>query len=272
VAVTREDIEAELGPCDEAVRVGSPSGVGECWRIAQGTATLVCKILLDARWSEHFAREAAALARLRSSRVLSVRGEGSLRSHADGQDRPYLLSDYIEGGDARVNASADLPDERQLRAFLAGTLDGLCDLHAAAVIHGDVKAENIVLRRGDWADPVLIDLGLSRVVPSESTYREHGGTWTHMAPEQLAGEPASERSDVWALAVVAHLLAIGSHPLTRAEETTRPADWEARLKGGVPAAMTYPGLDAWLRLAGHAAPDRRPDAVVARALLDEVWT
>jgi serine/threonine-protein kinase len=204
--------------------------------------------------------------------VLCVRGEGSLRSDADGKDRLYLLSDYIEGGDARVNASAGRPDERQLRAFLAGTLDGLCELHAAAVVHGDIKAENIVLRGGDWADPVLIDLGLSRVLSAESMYREHGGTWTHMAPEQLAGEPASEHSDVWALAVVAHLLATGSHPLLRDEETTRPADWEARLEGGVPAAMTYPGLDAWLRLAGRPTPDRRPDAVAARALLDEVWT
>lgn len=274
MTVCKEDIEDALGPCDDARRVGSPSGMGECWRVEQGGEVVACKVVLQPGENERFEREVAALARLDSARVVAVRGHGSMRLRSDGKDRKYLLSDFIEGGDALVNARSALPDEPQLRAFLAGVLDGLIDLHGAAVIHRDIKPENVILRGSDWTDPVLIDLGLSRLpdLTSMTRYPWAGGTWPFMAPEQLAGERATPRSDVWALAVVASLLALGRHPLRADGEETLPADWDARLLNGVPMTSKYAGLDAWLSATGQRAGYRRPDAAGARKLLDQVWS
>lgn len=273
MAVTRQDVEAELGPCDDARRVGSPSGMGECWRVVQGSDVIACKVLLQPGESERFDREVQAMSRLKTPRVVGVRRHGTMRLRADGKERQYLLSDFIEGGDALVNANAVLPTETQLRTFLDGTLEGLAELHAADVIHRDIKPENIVLRGGDWTDPVVIDLGLSRLpdLSSMTNYPWFGGTWPYMAPEQLAMERATERSDIWAVAVVAFLLATGRHPFARAGETSLPSDWDQRLKGGVPATGVSGGLDAWLASTGQYAGYRRPDAVGAHKLLSTVW-
>ena len=248
--------------------------MGECWRVVQGADIIACKVVLHAGESERFEREVEAMSRLNSPRVVAVRGHGSMHLHADGDDRLYLLSDFIEGGDALVNAQAALPDEQQLRAFLGGTLDGVIELHAAAVIHRDIKPENIVLRGGDWTDPVVIDLGLSRLpdLSSVTNYPWKGGTWTYMAPEQMAGERATERTDIWALAVVAYLLATGKHPFLQDHETSLPSNWDMRLRGSVPATGAHSGLDAWLAVTGQYAGYRRPDALGARRLLGEVWT
>lgn len=273
MAVAKEDIEAELGACDDAQRVGSPSGMGECWRVVRGSDVIACKVLLQAGENERFDREVQAMSRLSTPRVVAVRGHGTMRLRADGKERRYLLSDFIEGGDALVNAQAALPTETQLRAFLDGTLEGLTELHAADVIHRDIKPENIVLRGGDWADPVVIDLGLSRLpdLTSMTNYPWRGGTWPYMAPEQLAGERATERSDIWALAVVAFMLATGRHPFNRTTETSPPSDWDQRLKGNVPATGASSGFDAWLASTGQYRGYKRPDAVGARTLLSLVW-
>lgn len=274
MTVTKEDIEAALGPCDDARPIGSPSGMGECWRVVQGADVIACKVLLEPGESERFDREVLAMTRLNSPRVVAVRGQGTMRLRADGKERRYLLSDFIEGGDALVNARAGLPTEAQLRAFLAGTLGGLAELHTATVIHRDIKPENIVLRGGDWTDPVVIDLGLSRLpdLTSVTSYPWKGGTWPYMAPEQLAGERATERSDIWALAVVAYMLATNGHPFGWAGEQSPPSDWDARLQGSVPSTGVSAGLDAWLAATGQYPGYRRPDATGARQLLDAVWT
>jgi serine/threonine protein kinase len=102
-----------------------------------------------------------------------------------------------------------LPDDYQLRAFLHGVANGLEVLHSNQIIHRDIKPDNIILRGGDWARPVIIDLGLSRLLDltSMTVYPWAAGTWPYMAPEQLRGERAIDRTDVWALGVVAGELA-----------------------------------------------------------------
>jgi hypothetical protein len=61
MAVTKADIEIELGPCDEADRVGSLRGSGECWRVVRGGDVMACKVVVKASEPERFRREVAAL-------------------------------------------------------------------------------------------------------------------------------------------------------------------------------------------------------------------
>jgi serine/threonine protein kinase len=274
MAVTRADIEAALGPCDEAARVGSPSGSGECWRVVRGGEVTACKVVLKASEPERFQREVAALERIQSPRVVRVSGHGELTTADDGQAHPYLLSEFLEGGDVRVNLAAQgVPDDAQLRAFLTATLEGVEQLHAADIIHRDLKPENIVLLAGDWTRPVIIDLGLSRLVDlsSVTVYPWAGGTWPYMAPEQLRAERAIDRTDLWPVAVMAGELATGQHPFWRGEPTP-PADWDARLQQGIAIPGSRPaGLRDWVAQAGHYSAYRRPAATRARELLDTVW-
>ncbi len=273
MAVTRADIEQALGPCDEVARVGSPGGSGECWRVVQGGEVLACKVVVKGSEPERFQREVTALERIHSPRVVSVLGHGELTTAHDGQTHPYLLSEFLEGGDVRDNLAAGQPDDAQLRAFLAATLEGIEQLHAADIIHRDLKPENIVLLGGDWARPLIIDLGLSRLVDLSSltVYPWAGGTWPYMAPEQLRAERAIDRTDLWALAVIAGELAAGQHPFWR-HEPTPPTDWDARLQAGINVPGGRPaGLRDWVREAGHYAAYRRPTAMRARELLDQLW-
>src|SRR3954451_246703 len=110
MAVSKEDIEAELGACDEAKRVGSPSGMGECWRVVQGTDVIACKVVRPGD-DERFEREVTAMSRLSTPRVAAVRRHGTMRVRADSTDRRYFLSDFIEGGDALVNATSGASGE-----------------------------------------------------------------------------------------------------------------------------------------------------------------
>lgn len=272
--VTRADIEAELGPCDEAARAGSPSGSGECWRIVQGGQVKACKVVLKAGQPERFQREVSALARVTSLRVVRVLGHGEMTLAADGKRYPYLLSEFLAGGDVRQKLTAHgPPGNDELRAFLAAALEGVEALHTASIVHRDLKPENIVLLGGDWTQPVIIDLGLSRLVDlsSVTVYPWAGGTWPYMAPEQLRAERAIAQTDLWAMAVISGELAVGTHPFWRGEPAP-PSDWDARLQGGIAVPGARPaGLRDWVAQSGQYAAFRRPTATAARQLLDSVW-
>jgi len=270
----RADIEGALGPCQEAVRVGSPSGMGECWRVVQNREEKACKVITRDYESERFDREVEAMQRIESPRVVRVLGRGMLTTADDGEEHPYLLSDFLPGGDVRQNINASgWPDDRQLRAFLLAALEGVAELHRENVVHRDLKLENVILLNGDWTQPVIIDLGLSRLIDlaSVTVYPWAGGTWLYMAPEQLQGERAFDRSDVWAVAVIAAELASRQHPFWRGERNP-PPDWDARLQAGFAIPGSRPaGLRDWLRLAGAYPGYRRPAAEDARQQLESLW-
>ena len=103
MTVTKADIEAALGPCDEAARIGSPSGMGECWRVVQGGAVKACKVITRNSEPERFEREVRAMQRIKSPRVVRVLDRGTLTTADDGEDLPYLLSEFLDGGDVRQN-------------------------------------------------------------------------------------------------------------------------------------------------------------------------
>lgn len=273
MAVTKADIEAALGPCDEATRIGSPSGTGECWRVVRGNEITACKVVLHGSEPERFQREVTALERMTSSRVMRVVDYGELTTADDGQLYPYLRSEFLEGGDVRVNLADGPPTDQELRAFLDGVLAGVEELHAASIVHRDLKPENVVLRGSEWTQPVIIDLGLSRLVDltSLTVYPWTGGTWPYMAPEQLRAERAIDRTDLWAVAVIAGELAANAHPFWLGESQP-PQDWDSRLQAGIPVPGARPaGLRDWIDRAGDYAAYRRPSAARARELLGELW-
>lgn len=270
--VTRQDIERALGAFDELQEIGLPSGSGECWRARRGPDDFALKVIVREHEPGRFQREVEALKRLDSDRVMRVHADGDLSTQAGGSF-PFLLSEYVPGGDLRSHISRT-PTISELRAFLKETFSGLAELHAAEVVHRDLKPENIILRHGDWAQPVLIDLGLSRLVDSASftVYPWAWGTWPYMAPEQLAAERALDRTDVWAVGVVAAELALGRHPFKKPTDKAMPSDWDDRLRAGIAIPGSQPAaLHQLIENSTEYRAYRRPTAEGAVQMIERNW-
>jgi serine/threonine protein kinase len=271
---TDTEIQAQLGPYDQVQAVGRPSGSGECWRLEKQGRAQALKVIVKNPEPERFAREVEALSRVSSPRIVDVQSFGDDLRAADGTVYPYLISEFIEGGDVRSQlANGVIPGDADLRAFLSGCLDGIEVLHGNQIIHRDIKPENIILRNGSWAEPVIIDLGLSRLLDltTLTIYPWAGGTWPYMAPEQLRGERAIDRTDLWGLAVVGGELATGQHPFWHGE-TSPPTDWDRRLQGGIGVPGTRPaGLRDFISEVGSYPAYRRPSATEASQLLSTAW-
>lgn len=152
--------------------------------------------------------------------------------------RAVLIFEYVDGGDVmdRIRAQ-QWPDTDELVAFAVGTVRGLASLHGREVVHRDLKPENLALRTGGWATPVILDLGLGRLMDASTItyYPQPVGTAPYMAPEIIEGKPARKGADLWSLGVVLFLLATREHPFYRdPTERLAPEDALDRLNSGPP--------------------------------------
>jgi serine/threonine protein kinase len=87
--------------------------------------------------------------------------------------------------------------------------DALHAAHRADVVHRDLKPSNILIRTDET--PILVDLGIAAVQSGPKLTRTGTliGTPHYMSPEQARGEPADERSDIYALGVVLYEMLAG---------------------------------------------------------------
>jgi serine/threonine-protein kinase len=148
----------------------------------------------DERWLKRFRREARAAASLQHPNIVKVFDFGI----EDG--RPYLIMAYVAGGSLKDQLSERAPvDARTLAGELLGAL---AHVHAAGILHRDVKPGNILLD-GTGASH-LTDFGIAR--PTDATAMTQTGmvmgTMRYLAPEVADGEPATERSDLYAAGCV----------------------------------------------------------------------
>ncbi|WP_051760467.1 serine/threonine-protein kinase [Herbidospora cretacea] len=110
--------------------------------------------------------------------------------------RPYVVSEYVDGPSLQERVSSAGPlTGGELERLAVGTATALAAVHAAGVVHRDFKPGNVLLGPDG---PRVVDFGIAR--PSESQTITGGpiGTPAYMAPEQIAGHPASAASDVFA--------------------------------------------------------------------------
>jgi eukaryotic-like serine/threonine-protein kinase len=161
-----------------------------------------------------FAREAATLAAIRSEHVVRVQAFGK---HGSAH---FFVMEYVHGRDvddiitAYANHRLYVPVHRAL-TILRQVARGLEAVHAAGIVHRDVKPGNIVIEE-DTGRPVLVDFGLARSIErtdrmSKSRSTVGAGTPWYMAPEQADEQTDAEaeafsispRTDVYALGCTA---------------------------------------------------------------------
>lgn len=124
---------------------------------------------------------------------------------------PVGLDSYLI---ERLAATKQRIPLEEAREILYGVLQGLNDAHRADIIHGDIKPANVrfgVAVAGDGLGlPKLGDFGAARRL-REDTLTVRGSTnW--MAPETIAGTPATKAADYFSYGILAYLLLTGRHP------------------------------------------------------------
>lgn len=148
--------------------------------------------------------------------------------HADIADGvPYLVTDYVDGQSlAQVLRAHGALTLAEAAAVLLDVCDALAVLHAADIVHRDIKPGNVLITREGRA--ILTDFGLSGWDRGDSKGRV-AGTPRYMAPECFEGR-FSARTDVYAAGLIARELLTGDTgtdaiwPTTPRERTLRASD------------------------------------------------
>lgn len=167
-----------------------------------------------------FASDLASLLRLKREIVLAsrVRGSHVVRVHDFGEvdGKALIAMDWVEGENlAALLARVHTLPPSQVCQLAAQVCAALTDIHAAGVIHRDLKPGNLLLNRK--GEVLVADFGLAgSALPQDAALSlpgETSGTPRYMSPEQLAGLPADERSDLYSFGLVLLEMLTGSTAL-----------------------------------------------------------
>ena len=203
-------------------------------------------------------REARALARVRHQNVVTVYG-------AEARDGFVGLSmEFVRG----LTMDEVIEAEGPLSAIEAAVIGmdlcrALTAVHEAGLVHGDVKAQNVM--REDGGRLVLMDFGSGQMPHEPDAHRPVTGTPLYVAPEVLNGGPATVQSDIYSAGVLLYRLVTARYPIHAAELAGVHDAHEKRRVVSLETAR--PGLpDAFCRAVGRALdpdPARRPETAAA---------
>lgn len=170
-------------------------------------------------------KEARLLARVRHPNVVRVYGADVI----DG--RAGIWMEFLEGQTLTVLLRARGPLGAREAALMGADLcQALAAVHAAGLIHGDVKARNVMREAGGRT--VLMDFGTGkdlRLRPRVAGGIDVAGTPLYIAPEVFRGEPRSALSDIYSLGVLLFHLVTKGYPV---DGRTRAEIEEAHDRGG----------------------------------------
>jgi hypothetical protein len=213
----------------------------------------------EAQLRHRFSREALAAARLSGHpHVITIYDVGEWAGRA------FIVMEYLPGGTVAERARSGPISSAEALEWLGQAAEALDAAHELGVIHRDVKPANLLFdARGHI---VVADFGIARVADETTGMTAAGtvlGTAGYLAPEQALGQPATEASDRYALAVVAYELLTGQRPFVRSSTTAEAA---AHIHEPVPRASERgvglpPAVDdIFERALAKVAADRYPSA------------
>lgn len=164
---------------------------------------------------DSYLRELTLLSALDHPFILAV-----LDQSVAAADEPFLVLPYMAGGNLRtLLAGRSFCPPAVLLPLLRQVAAGIDHAHAAGIIHGDIKPENILLGGGPPPAARLADFGVARhfvvedaVATSTGITRPPGVSSAYLSPEQLLKNESSPRSDLYSLALVSYELLTGRLP------------------------------------------------------------
>jgi len=150
----------------------------------------------NAEVRERFFREARAAGKLSHKNIITIHDLG------EHEGQPFLAMEFLEGQDLQQRVAGHVPMSLARKLELAIEIcEGVEYAHLHGVVHRDIKPANIFITSGGTAK--ILDFGLARLITSELTNSNMMmGTLNYMAPEQVRGERADHRSDIFSTGVV----------------------------------------------------------------------
>ncbi len=226
---------SKLGPYEILAPLGA-GGMGEVYRARDNALKREVAIkVLPAFWSRdvdrlrRFELEAQAAAALNHPNIVSI---FSIGQH-DGS--PYIVTELLQGETLRDRLRHGPMRLQDVMRFGTDVARGLAAAHAEGIVHRDLKPENIFLTKDGRVK--ILDFGLAKLIPLQKpgvdgptvTYQEYTspgevlGTVGYMSPEQVRGESADTRSDIFAVGVILYEMLTGKrafHKATSVETMT----------------------------------------------------
>jgi serine/threonine protein kinase len=202
-------------------------------------------------FARRFAEESRIAASIEHPNVVPIYAAGEQDGVA------WIAMRYVSGSDLGRRLARDgRLEPAHAVALIAQIGNGLDAIHAAGLVHRDVKPANVLLSGEDGAEHAYItDFGVARNLATRSGLTQTGrfvGTIDYVAPEQISGGEIDARVDVYALGCLLYKLLTGQVPFPREGEAAR---LYAHLNDPPPAPSMYaPGVSMAL------------DDVVARAM------
>jgi serine/threonine protein kinase/Flp pilus assembly protein TadD len=169
--------------------------------------------LTDESARKRFRKEALALAKLNHPNIATI-FEFSTQNDTD-----YLVAEYISGLSLDHKLAAGALSEKEVMGLGIQLAQGLGAAHEQGIVHRDLKPANLRLTSDGRLK--ILDFGLAQLMPHASEVgmtatltesQEVTGTLPYMAPEQLRGEPAEARTDIWAAGAVLYETATAHRP------------------------------------------------------------
>src|SRR3989442_11464198 len=207
----------------------------------------------DPIFVKRFVQEARAVAKLVHPNILQIHDFG------EQENITFIVMEYVDGGTLKDRLKRALPIPEAVD-YMIQAAEGLNCAHNHGIVHRDVKAANMLLRKDGYL--LLSDFGIAKILEGTTNLTRVGtgiGTPQYMSPEQGTGQPVDRRSDIYSLGIVLFHCLTGRVPFTAENPLTitvkhlnEPLPLEMLRVAGVPTPIGQVGA----RMAAKAPQDR----------------
>jgi len=209
---------AQLGPYKIEALIGA-GGMGQVYRaidtrLGRKVAIKICA----QQFSGRFEREARAISSLNHPNICTLYDVGP----------NYLVMELVEGETLAARLQKGRQPMVTVLRYAAEIAGALAAAHAVGIVHRDLKPQNIMIAK---SGAKVLDFGLAKSPQYQAltASRVVMGTPAYMAPEQLEGKECDARSDIYALGLVLHEMAVGK----------RLPQGQPPLMGGLPPQFAH---------------------------------